>query len=419
MPIKILMPALSPTMLEGNVAKWLKKEGDSVSPGQVMAEIETDKAVMELESVDEGILGKILVPEGTQNVKVNSVIAILLEEGESYSDIDQQETPKQSIEAKDVKDVPNIAVAVAFKQTDHCSKEMPQSHISRIFASPLAKKIANLKNIDLASVTGTGPHGRIVKTDVESFVAMDQTNTSIKRHTKVGRIAEEYSFVEHSNMRKVIARRLTESKQNIPHFYLSVECRLDKLMEAREDINNKFAEDKVKKISVNDFVILAAAKALQEVPEANSSFSESGVLYYNNVDIAVAVALEGGLITPIIKNAEQKDIFDISMEMKELIKKAKANKLTPSEFQGGGITISNLGMYGVKSFNAIINQPQSCILAIGAAAKSPVADGDQVRVATIMNVNLSCDHRVVDGAVSARFLASFKKFIEKPVLMLV
>ncbi len=412
MPIKILMPALSPTMTEGNLARWLKKEGDKVNPGEVIAEIETDKATMEVEAVDEGILAKIVIPQNSQNVPVNSLIAVLSEEGEEKTDIDafiaknNNVSPSPKTDANLPKPHENIAKVeeqVAVIKHD----------ASKIFVSPLAKRLAKMGNIRLESVKGRGPHGRIVKQDILSYTP------NIVHNKIVSRNPEEYRLVPNNNIRRIIAKRLLESKQTVPHFYLSIECNVDKLLDIREDINKSFSEDKSTRISVNDFIILAVAKALQEVPNANASWGEDAIRYYNNVDISVAVAIENGLVTPIVKNANQKNIIELSREMKELIKKAKDNKLTPEEFQGGGFTISNLGMYGIKNFNAIINPPQSCIMGVGASAKRAIVKNDQVIIATIMDVTLSADHRVVDGAVGAEFLAAFKKFIESPALMLI
>ncbi|ABY72664.1 pyruvate dehydrogenase complex dihydrolipoamide acetyltransferase [Rickettsia rickettsii] len=412
MPIKILMPALSPTMTEGNLARWLKKEGDKVNPGEVIAEIETDKATMEVEAVDEGILAKIVIPQNSQNVPVNSLIAVLSEEGEEKTDIDafiaknNSVSPSPKTDANLLKpheNITNVEEQVTVIKHD----------ASKIFASPLAKRLAKMRNIRFESVKGSGPHGRIVKQDILSYTPSTAHNKIVSRNP------EEYRLVPNNNIRKIIAKRLLESKQTVPHFYLSIECNVDKLLDIREDINKSFSEDKSTRISVNDFIILAVAKALQEVPNANASWGEDAIRYYNNVDISVAVAIENGLVTPIVKNANQKNILELSREMKALIKKAKDNKLTPEEFQGGGFTISNLGMYGIKNFNAIINPPQSCIMGVGAIAKRAIVKNDQITIATIMDVTLSADHRVVDGAVGAEFLAAFKKFIESPVLMLI
>lgn len=399
MPIKILMPALSPTMTEGNLAKWLKKEGDKIEAGDVIAEIETDKATMEMEAVDEGVLGKILIPENTNAVKVNAVIAVLLEEGETQKDIvketdtTQDTTPPKAELKIDKSDAPNQSAVIQKSE--------------KIFASPLAKRIASNKGIDLHTITGSGPRGRIIKNDV--------VNIGTKQ---ISRITEEYKSVPNSNVRKIIAERLLESKNTVPHFYLSVECIMDNLVNTREVINSTF-EEKKQKISINDFIVLASAKALKDVPEANATWTEDAILYYNNVDVAIAVAIDGGLITPIIRNANQKNIMQIAADTKSLIAKARSNSLQPEEFQGGGFTISNLGMYGIKNFSAIINPPQSCILAVGQSNKRPIIENDNLKIATIMDVTLSCDHRVVDGAVGAKLLEAFKKYIEFPALLLI
>ncbi|UCM85129.1 MAG: pyruvate dehydrogenase complex dihydrolipoamide acetyltransferase [Rickettsia endosymbiont of Culicoides impunctatus] len=413
MPIKILMPALSPTMTEGNIAKWLKKDGDKVAPGDVIAEIETDKATMEVEAVEEGILAKIIVPQGTENVAVNSLIAVLLEEGEDISLLDNFISNIDNAAKPSAK--PAIVVEES-KSVNLTPENKTIKDTARIYASPLARRLAAIDNIDLSNIQGSGPHGRIIKKDVLSYLVQPTNSGKIRA---VNRNNQEYRAVPNNNIRKIIAKRLLESKQTIPHFYLSIECNMDKLLDIREDINKSLIEESNIKISVNDFVILAVAKALKIVPEANASWYESAIRYYNNVDVSVAVAIDNGLITPIVRNADQKDLVTLSRELQTLIKKARDNKLTPEEFQGGGFSVSNLGMYGVKSFNAIINPPQSCILAIGASSKRPIVDNDQIKVATMMDVSLSSDHRVVDGAVGAKFLASFKKFIESPALMLI
>ncbi|WP_341789472.1 pyruvate dehydrogenase complex dihydrolipoamide acetyltransferase [Rickettsia endosymbiont of Polydrusus tereticollis] len=421
MPIKILMPALSPTMLEGNIARWLKKEGDKINPGEVIAEIETDKATMEVEAVDEGILAKILIAEGTENVPVNSLIAVLIEEGEDISVVADFVKNNSTVKLVEKSPPPlsnNVAVPpIEVAENGNNSKvySNDSSNQKSIFASPLARRLAAIDNINLKNVKGSGPHGRIIKRDV-----LEASNISVKANDKaIRRNSEEYYLVPNNNIRKIIAKRLLESKQTIPHFYLSIECNVDKLLDIREDINKSFGDDKSQKISVNDFIILAVGKALKEVPRANASWQDEAIKYYNNIDISVAVAIEGGLITPVIRNADQKNIIDLSREMKELIKKARENKLTPAEFQGGGFSISNLGMYGIKNFSAIINPPQSCIIGVGASSKRPIIVNNQVTIATIMDVTLSSDHRVVDGAVGAEFLAAFKKFVESPALMLI
>jgi pyruvate dehydrogenase E2 component (dihydrolipoamide acetyltransferase) len=405
MPIKILMPALSPTMTEGNLAKWIKKEGDRVKSGDILAEIETDKATMEIESIDEGILAKILVQDGAQNVAVNSIIAIILEDGEKNVNLDEF-IKQNSIVAK-LDEVSEAKGEIASPKIE------PQiiHNQEKIFASPLAKKMAQDKGIDLSLVKGSGPYNRIIKEDILSF-------KQISHKGEIHRNSTEYKIIPTNNIRKIIAKKLLESKQNVPHFYLSIDCNLDKLMELRNDLNNLSTEHNKYKISVNDFVIKASARALKKVPESNSSWSDDGILQYNNVDISVAVAIEDGLVTPIIMNADQKGIIQISEEMKILAKKAKEGKLAPHEFQGGSFTISNLGMYGISHFSAIINPPQSCILAVGAGIDKPIVIDGEICVSKIMTVTLSCDHRVVDGAVGARLLNAFKEYIENPLSLI-
>ncbi len=436
MPIEITMPALSPTMTEGNLAKWVKKEGDKVKAGQVIAEIETDKATMEVEAVDEGTLGKIVIPEGTKGVSVNSVIALLLEDGEDKKSLDsyvikQPEAPKETANenkskapaskapaSKAPSAAPKAAAPKAAPAPVAAAPSAPASaavaEANRgIKASPLAKKVANLANVQLAQLKGTGPKGRIVKADVED---------AMKRGTGGGtnvvtRNADEFITIENSNIRQVIAKRLLEAKQNIPHFYLSVDCNVDALLEARAHVNE--LANGAYKISVNDMVIKASALALKAVPAANASWYDDAIVQYNNVDISVAVATDSGLITPIIFNADQKSCQQISSEMKELAKLARENKLKPEQFQGGGFSISNLGMFGVKQFNAIINPPQSCILAVGASEEKVVVHKGNIEVSQIMNVTLSVDHRSVDGSVGAQFLQKFKEYIENPITLFV
>lgn len=413
MPIEILMPALSPTMTEGNLTKWLKKEGDKVKPGDVMAEIETDKATMEVEAVDEGIIGKIIIAAGTKNVPVNNLIALLLEENESLDSI-KDYTPKTlAPTASKLEEKPAITPMSSPSVSQQLSTALPIS--SRIKASPLAKRIAQDKGIDLARILGSGPHGRIIRDDVLNAKTSSIGGSNILRRHPV-----EYQAMENSNIRRVIAKRLLESKQNIPHFYLSIECNIDRLLQLRQEMNSITNQEKPEyKISVNDCVIKAVALALAEVPEANASWGEEAILQYNNVDVSVAVAIDGGLITPIIRNADQKSLANISNEMKDLAKRARNNALKPEEFQGGGFSISNLGMYGIKQFQAIVNPPQACIMAVGASNKRPVVINDQISIATIMDISISCDHRVVDGTVGANFLASFKKFIENPLRLFI
>ncbi|MFK8040102.1 MAG: pyruvate dehydrogenase complex dihydrolipoamide acetyltransferase [Rickettsiaceae bacterium] len=411
MTIEILMPALSPTMNKGNIAKWLKKEGDKIKPGDVIAEIETDKATMEYESVDDGVLGKILFKEGSKDVEVNSVIAILLEKGEDISALKDQKVnnlnkvldeDRESNTTKDLdrKTSDNVA---------HSEAQETKANI-RIFASPLAKSIASQKNIDLSKIKGTGPSGRIVKNDLLNITHSISDN-------KTKRIDQD-KIVPNSNVRQIIADRLLAAKQSIPHFYLSIECEVDELLKTREAINSN-RDETHPKISVNDLIVMASARSLKDVPETNSSWNETEIIYYSNIDISIAVAIEGGLITPIVKNADTKNIYDLSSAIKILAKKARDNKLAPEEFQGGGFTISNLGMYGIKQFNAIINPPQSAILAVGAAFQQAVFRDGQCVPANIINFTLSCDHRVVDGIIGAKFLNTFRKYIETPILMLI
>ncbi len=415
MPIEILMPALSPTMKEGNLAKWVKKEGDKVKAGDVIAEIETDKATMEVEAVDEGAIGKILVADGTENIPVNSLIALLLEDGEDKSALDSYQS-KNSAPKKEVPKVEEKSATVETKaiSTANFSNE-------RVAASPLAKRIAGEKNLNLSNISGSGPRGRIVKDDVLNFSGQGVSNQLNKG--LVTRNSQEYQTIKNNNVRKIIAKRLLESKQTIPHFYLSLDLKIDKLLEVRKSFNDLAGLD-IKgvpsyKISVNDLVVKAVALALREVPTANSSWSDEAILLYNNIDVSIAVAVDGGLLTPIVRNADQKSIQEISNEIKSLVKKARDGKLQPEEFQGGGFSISNLGMYGIDSFQAIINPPQSCILAVGAGVEKPMVENDQITIRTIMNVTLSSDHRSVDGVVGAEFLKALKKFIENPVAMLI
>jgi pyruvate dehydrogenase E2 component (dihydrolipoamide acetyltransferase) len=436
MPIEILMPALSPTMTEGNLAKWVKKEGDKIKSGTVIAEIETDKATMEVEAVDEGILGKILVAEGAQGVKVNQVIALLLEEGEDKKALDnykpkaiqgsgageQGAGKKEEVKpataqpaAPSMPAAPQFAPPPAFTGS---ASQPAQSAGGRVFASPLAKRVAAQSGVDLRDVQGTGPHGRIVRADVEAAPKGGRAGV-------VRRNPNEYTTLPNNNMRKVIAKRLTESKQFVPHFYLTVSVELDKLLDVRKDLNAEaeaLAGKEGKpayKLSVNDLVIKASALALKRIPGANAMWTDEAIYRFNNVDISVAVATDGGLITPIIRNADQKTATQISSEMKDLAARARAGKLKPEEFQGGGFSISNLGMYGVKHFAAIINPPQGCILAVGAGEERVVVKKGQMQVANVMDVTLSVDHRVVDGALGAEFLQAFKRYIESPSLLLV
>jgi pyruvate dehydrogenase E2 component (dihydrolipoamide acetyltransferase) len=431
MPIELLMPALSPTMTEGTLARWLKKEGDTIKAGDVIAEIETDKATMEFEAVDEGVLGKILITDGTDNVKVNQPIGILLEEGEDASAIGSAAAPKAEAAAPAPK---SEAAPVSAQAT--VAATIPPAAVSnageRVFASPLARRIADQEGVDLKAVQGTGPHGRIIKADVEDALSGGANRKAAPAVAAAAipaaapvQPAPGASYIElpNNNMRKTIARRLLESKQQVPHFYLSVDCELDALMALRKQLNDAAEAAAGKegkpsyKLSVNDFIIRATALAMRDNPAANASWTEAAVLQYTTVDISVAVAIDGGLITPIVKKADTKTISVISNEMKDLASRAREGKLKPEEYQGGGFSISNLGMFGIKQFNAIINPPQGCILAVGAGEQRPVVKGGALAIATVMTVTLSVDHRVVDGAVGAQFLASFKRYIEAPMLM--
>lgn len=418
MPIEILMPALSPTMKEGNLAKWVKKEGDKIKAGEVIAEIETDKATMEVEAVDQGILGKILIQQGTENVAVNSCIALILEEGEDKKVLENYRSSAIVNEAPAPKESPNNSASTEVKTPEikvESSHHQAVSIDNFIKASPLAKRIAKEEGVNISAISGSGPKGRVIKDDVLNFVKSGSAKSGL-----VHRHPQEFYVIKNNNIRKVIAKRLLESKQNVPHFYLSCELKVDKLNELRNAINEVAPHDEngnpLYKISINDLVIKAVAMALKKVPQANSSWSDDGILVYNNIDISMAVAIDGGLITPIIKNADQKSIQEISKEAKALAKKARDGKLTPEEFQGGTFSISNLGMFGIDNFSAIINPPQSCILAVARAVEKPVVEHGHIRIGHTMNVTLSSDHRVVDGAVGAEFLKALRRYIEHPIL---
>tara|TARA_R110002095_G_scaffold140540_3_gene122066 strand:- start:710 stop:1978 length:1269 start_codon:yes stop_codon:yes gene_type:complete len=422
-------------MTEGNLVKWHKKEGDSVEIGDILAEIETDKATMEVESVEEGIIGKIFVPEGTDEVAVNTLIAVLLEEGEDASALvgmgsksveSSVATPKAAPQKAEPKPEPSPASAPKLEVV----APAPQPASGKTFASPLAKRIAAQNNLDVSTLSGSGPRGRVVKTDVEAALASGgvpapktQSQKAPQRIPQGEIIGADdlfpaYEKVKVNNMRKVIAKRLSQSKQTVPHFYLTVDCQIDALLAARKDLNEDL--EKAERISVNDFVIKAIACAMRDVPEANASWSDDHVKIYQSVDVSVAVAIEGGLITPVIKEADRKPLSLISTEIKDLAKRARDGKLRPEEFQGGTVSVSNLGMFGIKEFSAVINPPQGCILAVGAGEKRAVVnDSGLVEAATVMSCTLSVDHRVVDGAIGATFLKAFKSYIQKPVKMLV
>src|SRR5690242_16885482 len=430
MPIEILMPALSPTMTEGNVTKWLKKEGDEVRSGDVLAEIETDKATMEFEAVDDGRLGKILVPEGAEGVKVNQPIAVLLGEGEDASALDKiAEKP-----AKPAAAPPPIAAEP--QPEPQPTPGRTGNGDGRIFASPLARRMAQQAGLDLAAITGSGPQGRIVKADIEAALSAGRgapapavarpaaqlqltpaAAAPALNKERVLALAGNPPYTERplTAMRRVIARRLTESKQTVPHFYLTVDCEIDELLKFRAELNGK---SDAYRISVNDFVIRAAALALRQVPAANASWSDEAILLWDTVDIAVAVALDDGLITPSVKNADRKGLAAIANETKDLAARARAGKLKLEEFQGGTFSISNLGMFGVRDFAAVINPPHGGILAVGAGEQRPIVKNGALAIATVMSCTLSCDHRAVDGAVGAQFLAAFKKLVEDPLTML-
>ena len=439
MPTSVLMPALSPTMEEGTLAKWHVKKGDTVNSGDVIAEIETDKATMEVEAVDEGTVGEILVAEGTEGVAVNRPIAVLLLEGESEEDLQgydpskgasaapqKTESEPAAAPAKAEKPAPEKAPAPLAKDTGGKAPPAPTtSGGERIFASPLARRIASQRGIDLKNLKGSGPHGRIVRADVEGAkpgaAALPTAGTAMAPMQGVDARAfyEEGSYEEVplDGMRKTIARRLTQSMQEIPHFYLTVDCRLDELLRVRKELNSELADSGLK-LSVNDFLIRAAALALKKVPEANVSFAGDALLKHKHADIGIAVALDGGLITPILRAAETKGLAQIATEAKELAARARDRKLKPSEFEGGSFSISNLGMFGIKHFTAVINPPQAAILAVGAGEERTVVMDGKIEVATVMTVTLSCDHRAIDGALGARFLDAFKGFVEFPARML-
>jgi len=419
MPIKVLMPALSPTMTEGNLAAWHVKEGDTVSSGDVIAEIETDKATMEVEAVDEGVVGKIVIAASTEAVPVNGVIAVLLEDGEDAAAVEA---------ALDEGGAPAPAPAPAAEPAaPAAAPAAPAGEGARVFASPLARRMAKNAGLDLAAIKGSGPYGRIIKTDIEAAIAGGAPAPAVAAAAPapaapapVPAVAQpfepDFDLVPHTTMRKVIAARLSESKQQVPHFYLTVDCEIDALLALRKQLNDK--ADGAYKLSVNDMILKAAAIALRKVPEANASWTDEGAKLYKSADVAVAVAIEGGLISPVVRDAGNKGLETISNEMKALAQKARDGKLQPEEFQGGTFSLSNLGMFGIKQFEAVINPPQGCILAVGAGEQRPVVKDRALAVATVMTCSLSVDHRVVDGAVGAAFLAAYKKLIEDPVTML-
>ena len=416
MTIPILMPAMSPTMTEGKLGKWLKSEGDAVAAGDLLAEIETDKATMELEAADDGVLGKILIAEGTEGVPVNSAIAVLLEEGEDASAAEQAPSAPP---AQPAEPAPPEAAAPPPPPPPTPQASAPSGG-ERIAASPLARRLSAQAGLDLAGLSGSGPHGRIVKRDIEAALVAGPTQAPASAPVPALLAGERpYTDIPNSSMRKVIAERLTASSRDIPHFLLTIECIIDPLLAMRKDLNARAPEGEgAYTLSVNDFILRAVALALCKVPGANSSWGDEAIRLYDCVDVAVAVSTEGGLITPVIRDADQKGLAEISIEMKDLGARARDGKLTPEEYQGGGFTISNLGMFGIHDFSAIINPPQSCILAIGAGEQRPVVKDGALAVATVMSCTLSSDHRSVDGVLGARFLAAYKGLIEDPLTML-
>lgn len=426
MTIDVLMPALSPTMEEGTLAKWHVKKGDAVKSGDVIAEIETDKATMEVEAVDEGTVEEILVPEGSEGVKVNTPIARLTgDDGGAAKPAPKAETPKEPAKPEVAKVEPAQPAPVEAPKASAAPARPPGE---RIFASPLARRIAEQKGLDLKQVEGSGPHGRIIKRDVEGATPQAKAAPQPAAGSAAPRQAQtlaqmgipdgSYDLIPLDGMRKTVARRMTDSFRDVPHFPLNIDLEIDQLLTSRAKINALLEKQGVK-VSVNDLVIKAAALALKQVPEANASYSPEGIAMHHHADIAMAVALDHGLITPIIRKAETKGLAQIAVEAKDLAERARGKKLKPEEFQGGTFSISNLGMFGIRSFASIINEPQGAILSVGAGEKRPVVRGDQLAIATVMSVTLTCDHRVVDGAIGARWLAAFKALIEDPITMIV
>jgi len=446
MATNILMPALSPTMEEGKLAKWLVKEGDTVKSGTILAEIETDKATMEFEAVDEGKIGKILVPEGSEGVKVNAPIAVLLDEGEKLGDLP---AAGSKAAAPAVPGAPKVDIPLAMKDIKAAVADLGNNMKAaaandkgadgaRIFASPLARRIAAQKGVDLSALNGSGPRGRIVKSDVENAKPGAAKPAAAGAPAAAGGAgipgvaplpdarllypAGSYEEIPHDNMRKAIAKRLTSAKTLIPHYYLTVDCNLDALMAVREKMNAAAPKGKDKvpayKLSVNDFIMKASAMALMKHPDVNASWTDTAILKHKDADVGVAVALDFGLITPIIFKAQTKGLVEISNEVKTLAALAKEKKLKPNQYEGGGFSVSNLGMYGIKNFTSIINPPQSCIIAVGAGEERPVVRNGKIEISTVMTVTMSADHRVVDGGTGAKFLQTLKQFIEEPASML-
>lgn len=432
MPIEVLMPALSPTMEEGTLATWVKSVGDTIAAGDVIAEIETDKATMELEAVEEGILARILIDAGTDNVAINTPIALILEEGEDQSAVDEYSAGSSAIKAAQSEAAPtqssptqsapvtSTSPSTAREVSQPEVPEVPQATVtgsgSRLFVTPLARRLASQNNLDVLAIAGTGPHGRIIKRDVIAAAAMPQS--AVNQNALPAPVAageRGYDIIKLNSMRKTIARRMVESKSQVPHFYLSVDCEIDRLLDVRKQLNAQSPEGEgAYKISVNDFVIKAVARAMRAVPEANAAFMGDVIHRFTDVDIAVAVAIDGGLITPIMRDADQKGLTSISNDMKDLARRAREGKLAPEEYQGGGVSISNLGMFGIKNFSAILNPPQAIILAVGAGEQRPVVKNDELTIATVMNITVSVDHRSVDGAVGARFISAVKSALQDP-----
>lgn len=442
MPINILMPALSPTMEKGNLSRWLKKEGDKVKSGDVLAEIETDKATMEVEAVDEGVLAKIVVPDGTTDVAVNDVIGVIAGEGEDASAAASAAPPKAAPPTAASAPAPTAAASAPATAPLVAAQQGASinGHAGpRIFSSPLARRIAKTEGLDLSAIAGSGPHGRIVERDVKAALAQPRpqiakapaapaptapvpapaSDDAIRKLFLPG----SYDETPHDSMRRTIARRLVEASQTIPHFYLSVDCELDALLALRESVNASAPRDKdgkpTYKISVNDFIIKALALALIRVPDANVTWTEAAMLKHKHADVGVAVSIPGGLITPVVRSADTKSLSAISNEMKDFAARAKARKLKPEEYQGGSSSVSNLGMFGIKNFSAIINPPQASILAVGAGEQRVIVRDGAPAVATLMSATLSTDHRAIDGALGAELLDAFKKLIERPMGMLV
>lgn len=450
MPTQILMPALSPTMEEGKLARWLVKEGDEVRSGDVLAEIETDKATMEFEAVDEGRIGRIIVPEGTEAVKVNQPIAVLLGEGEELSAAAAVESRNDSSRRQPTAlqeskisggEITSALHSIRSALAKHTNGKVRERESDRVFATPLARRLAAQSGIDLATVAGSGPRGRIVKADIETQRAIEEKPRAVQRaatavmasgttpqpappgiapfpDARVFYKEADYEELPHDPMRKSIAKRLLSAKTLVPHYYLTIDCRTDSLLAARARLNASSPKEGGYRLSVNDFIVKAAALALKRVPEVNASWTESAVLRHRHADIGVAVALDFGLITPIVFRAEEKGLVEISAEVRSLAERARAKKLKPPEYEGGSFAISNLGMFGIRNFTAIINPPHAAILAVGAGEERAVVREGKIEAATVMTVTLSCDHRVIDGATGSRFLQAFRQFVEVPTAML-